>query len=727
MGCGCSSSKKRKYSAAPQPLEAEQQAEAKIEDALSQRSLLEHGVDEEGSTPVKSGGGELQVREADLAENSPLEGLTDRQAEWTETALPTIDAEQSCELDEKGQGDQGKEQLDKITDLAMDGAELEKTSPSAEQDEEGELPKVTFGQQPFAGEAGQGYPSPKSLQGSLDVAMLPGNDAPTSEDVAALLRGLFGQSTPSASTVMPVPVDPVPQKEVHALRSAKDVHAVRGPRGRSSSSTSPATSVAPAACKNAYIARDNSVVDKSVYSHVQFIAYEICTRPRAPYDVVEADELQRLLSVVSEEGPPVITETLVLASGTIQEGSLVKALYCPKQRHWRNIESKAQLPTKGWFALRCCSGGGSAEARWKLDFSARLELLDAALKNALSLQSVDTSPSTLKVFMAPEFLLRGPAGACTREEVLGDPCDSKSLVAQLQMLVSGPRWAHWQCLFGTVLGCADGDSGEAGAETYNMAIMQKGGFQTAEEKVQHCCTFLKRSQNGVDFLQRGVDLETRAIAEMAGSKSPVRGSPVRGSPLRGSPPSASPHQDTAESMVNVMRGAMARADAFEKMTPSKSRNSKTVEDEVDEIIVEMSGCSWGVEVCLDHSMARLRKELKGHPKRLGLDLQLVTSCGMDVKNGSVAVKQGGLVFHCDGLHGTGYGAHSSAFVWGHRGPQMTIPVRASVQAHGEDWREQMVAEGLGTLYSTSFPADVAGPMLRVYDPVPVPSSTEAEK
>lgn len=75
----------------------------------------------------------------------------------------------------------------------------------------------------------------------------------------------------------------------------------------------------------------------------------------------------------------------------------------------------------------------------------------------------------------------------------------------------------------------------------------------------------------------------------------------------------------------------------------------------------------------------------------------------------------------------GYSAHSVAFIWGERGPQSTIPVRTSMQAHGENWRAKMSVEGIGTLYSTSFPAEVSGPMLRLYDPAPFPAAAKTAR
>ena len=55
----------------------------------------------------------------------------------------------------------------------------------------------------------------------------------------------------------------------------------------------------------------------------------------------------------------------------------------------------------------------------------------------------------------------------------------------------------------------------------------------------------------------------------------------------------------------------------------------------------------GVEICLDHSRKRLlgyASKGKIHP----LDIQIVPSCGMQLRKDSIVTKEGGLLFNCDG-------------------------------------------------------------------------------
>lgn len=64
-------------------------------------------------------------------------------------------------------------------------------------------------------------------------------------------------------------------------------------------------------------------------------------------------------------------------------------------------------------------------------------------------------------------------------------------------------------------------------------------------------------------------------------------------------------------------------------------------------IFEYEGLRIGIDICLDHSRQRLVKHLYTHPNDY-LDLQIVTSCGMSVRNTSVIARTEGIVFNCDG-------------------------------------------------------------------------------
>jgi hypothetical protein len=73
-----------------------------------------------------------------------------------------------------------------------------------------------------------------------------------------------------------------------------------------------------------------------------------------------------------------------------------------------------------------------------------------------------------------------------------------------------------------------------------------------------------------------------------------------------------------------------------------------------------------VEICLDHRDIRLRRNLNHNPfpdrARDALHLQLIPSCGMQVKPDGVAVDEGGWVFNVDGQYCLGSASQPQAGV-----------------------------------------------------------------
>jgi hypothetical protein len=59
------------------------------------------------------------------------------------------------------------------------------------------------------------------------------------------------------------------------------------------------------------------------------------------------------------------------------------------------------------------------------------------------------------------------------------------------------------------------------------------------------------------------------------------------------------------------------------------------------------GLKFGVEICLDHSRQRLFNHLKKFPSHY-VDVQIITACGMEIRDNAVIAERGGYVFCCDG-------------------------------------------------------------------------------
>ena len=114
----------------------------------------------------------------------------------------------------------------------------------------------------------------------------------------------------------------------------------------------------------------------------------------------------------------------------------------------------------------------------KADLDGRLGIMERALGVSLAAPELDARPDTLKIFLAPEFFFRGPAGAYSAEDPallqLGD---------SLRSLVGDTRWRDWVFVFGSIIGsnkmaaahaAPNYTSGKPLWDTYNFAIVQRG-------------------------------------------------------------------------------------------------------------------------------------------------------------------------------------------------------------------------------------------------------------
>lgn len=74
---------------------------------------------------------------------------------------------------------------------------------------------------------------------------------------------------------------------------------------------------------------------------------------------------------------------------------------------------------------------------------------------------------------------------------------------------------------------------------------------------------------------------------------------------------------------------------------------KTSEGNIDpHAILYYGGIHFGIDICLDHSRQRLLNHLKKHEEQY-VDVQIVTSCGMEIRPNAVTAKKGCWVFNCD--------------------------------------------------------------------------------
>jgi hypothetical protein len=96
----------------------------------------------------------------------------------------------------------------------------------------------------------------------------------------------------------------------------------------------------------------------------------------------------------------------------------------------------------------------------------------------------------------------------------------------------------------------------------------------------------------------------------------------------------------------------------------------------------------GIEICLDHSDNRLRKQLNANNAALraeGLEsvhLQIIPSCGMQIVAGAVVANANGLIFNCDGELGISDRHGVASLLQNYNGKKIKIPYTSSTYPDG---------------------------------------------
>jgi hypothetical protein len=246
----------------------------------------------------------------------------------------------------------------------------------------------------------------------------------------------------------------------------------------------------------------------------------------------------------------------------------------------------------------------------KLDAKARCAIMKDVFLQAEAHGDVAKDSSTLKVFMAPEFYFRGDTGAYPMDVVTDTIA---SLRDQVHLL---SKWKDWLFVFGTLMGHSkawdlntDSEDVAKKREVYNVAFVQKG--KAGEDK---SCVVVKEhlsTSGSPDFIPTD---------KYAGFSV----------------------DETLLENVEYISAAKPKGAGREKQKRNYDGRS----------IFEMDGVTFGLEVCLDHLVKRLRKSAPDTLQKR-VQVQLVPSGGMKIKDESVIANVGGYAFGCDGAgHGS---------------------------------------------------------------------------
>lgn len=317
------------------------------------------------------------------------------------------------------------------------------------------------------------------------------------------------------------------------------------------------------------------------------------------------------------------------------------------------------------------------------DIDARVKFTEAAIKAAQQSSNLDKSSSTLKVFMAPEFLYRGAGGAYLHDLINGwaaaAPADfalDKSAFASkwsglfggLQALVADDAFKDWVFVFGTAISASFAtnlvpsprtpDSKaiidlSKPAEIYNSALVQLGGkantsvnYASRKHYISHIDFLKNYFYSNITFLKDGVaPLDPNTI------KSVVETGPEGGALF----------------------------------------NLSNVNDNAGKPL------NFGLEICLDHAASGgLDPKTNWYTNRYGrirnankyVKLQLIPSAGMSLVDASIRLEPGtastpnSYAFNCDGLGNLNNTSGSHTQVWNGANGAAVPPANKLFEASG---------------------------------------------
>lgn len=333
------------------------------------------------------------------------------------------------------------------------------------------------------------------------------------------------------------------------------------------------------------------------------------------------------------------------------------------------------------------------------DLAARVNLVKQSIRTAILSKKADPSKNTLKIFVLPEFFMRGVLGAYyTTFPYFAETVLIEQFKKSLQELkAAGIEFGEdYLFVLGTILTTKskiDYDS-EPDASLYqtgdyllDVYYRLHPGEKTADGILNGCkgidiSNFLKildgknisgltdKVQNitesssddaYIDILKKTLDYcDAHAALEIGNRCIIINGADI----LSGETTALS---DSLYEPIIVQKKYKSKEDfilnysnsdqvtslpkylqtttKYYEIDTSEGENKKYPADGL--AIFEYNGLRIGVDICLDHSRQRLVHHLYKHPDDY-VDLQIVTSCGMSVRTNAVITKEKGIVFNCDG-------------------------------------------------------------------------------
>lgn len=298
---------------------------------------------------------------------------------------------------------------------------------------------------------------------------------------------------------------------------------------------------------------------------------------------------------------------------------------------------------------------------WHTDALARIEVLKHAVNTAKAKLNGDTSRDVINLFVAPEFFFHGDQGPYVYAESAGDPVDT--ILKELAAAFPEKDYPNWTFLFGTAITAKikkieevyQDDSTlvrnavvKALAEQWLAAFGPLNGvvFDMLVNFIKNCHGYPCLEVRNRALIVSSIPLDGAAVPlntrTMTTEKYFVSNEDFILYDVTGRTDVVT-EQMTAYPMIDLSAGDLKQS-AYDKYAIFRQNYGVT------NIPAAMD---FGVEICLDHSDVRLRRNIDNEPFPLptdGIDVQVIPSCGMQINLASVAADTNGFVFNCDGQY-----------------------------------------------------------------------------
>jgi hypothetical protein len=296
------------------------------------------------------------------------------------------------------------------------------------------------------------------------------------------------------------------------------------------------------------------------------------------------------------------------------------------------------------------------------DIEARLNIVSSVLKQVFSTR-IDDSANTLKVFALPEFFWRGLKGAYLYPDGANDVMYKKISSGLTQMLARFKTQydlSDWLFLFGSILTTNDTTQctttidptlskvGDDFLSVYSLLSSNLGA--NAIGSTSRLLKIIDQKQiadNPADEKLSALLADILGLSDQLAQKKVYNRCFIY---YGGKEYSIQKENKSKEDFILNNPSTQPNTVDYYLQTMVDYPPVAGVLNPVDTITYSTFKCgnlSIGVEICLDHS----RKRLMGYvyeQKISPVDIQLVISCGMQLKKDSIAAKEGGILFNCDG-------------------------------------------------------------------------------